>query len=30
MNYAKSKPLETIKEHTDNLLKNLKILKKYI
>lgn len=28
MNYAKSKPLETIKEHTDNLLKNLKILKK--
>ncbi len=28
MNYAKSKPLETIKEHTDKLLKNLKILKK--
>lgn len=28
MNYAKSKPLETIREHTDKLLKNLKILKK--
>lgn len=26
MSYAKSEPIETIKEHTDKLLNNLKIL----
>lgn len=26
--YAKSDPIETIKEHTDKLLENLEILKK--
>ena len=28
--YAKSKPIETIKEHTDKLLENLEILKRKI
>ena len=30
MLYAKSEPIETIKEHTDKLLNNLKILQKYL